>query len=183
MTYSRKWEPKSHDMKVKPLSKEKIWRLAKKTRSDLGVNVPIDLEKLLNDLAEEEILDYEIVPDSEMPDCYGVTIGKFITFRESVFLAIADESHSDHNIHRFTVAHEIGHAMLHKNIRTEGFARRIKPKAAYESAEWQADTFAGYLLVPNRAIERSRFNASDISALCRVSQQCAEITVRKYESF
>lgn len=183
MTYSSKWKPKPHDMKVKPLTKEKIHRLAKKTRSDLGVNIPINLEKLLVDLAEEEILDYEVVPDADMQDCYGFTSGNFIVFRESVFLAIADQSHSEHNTHRFTVAHEIGHAMLHQHVHVEGFARRIEPKAAYESAEWQADTFAGYLLVPNRVIERSQFNVPDISTLCRVSQQCAEITVRKYQNF
>ena len=80
--------------------------------------------------------------------------------------------------YEFTLAHEIGHYLLH--LTGQGRLHRFKP-ATWDRREWQAEQFASYLLLPNQlllpAIEgldlqswsdlyrlRARFNVS-ITAL------------------
>jgi len=48
---------------------------------------------------------------------------------------------------RMTVAHEIGHLLLHQSV---PYAKKydLNPIKTYESSEWQADVFAGELLAP-----------------------------------
>ena len=58
---------------------------------------------------------------------------------------------------RFSVAHELGHFFLHKSIYKQAAFSTIEewldyvdaiPKDEYQKIEWQADEFAGQLLVP-----------------------------------
>ena len=58
------------------------------------------------------------------------------------------------NFDRFTVSHEIGHGLLH----TATMNRMVSPGAvpAYRSAEWQADNFAGALLMPRRLVDPNK---------------------------
>ena len=65
---------------------------------------------------------------------------------------------------RFTVAHELGHLFLHSHL---GLARSKRPAAnqlvkAYQSSEWQADTFGGALLMP---VEHFRACADDFEVV------------------
>jgi Zn-dependent peptidase ImmA (M78 family) len=49
---------------------------------------------------------------------------------------------------RFTVAHELGHAILHRGMAS--FARAASPEQQiplFRSSEWQADAFGGELLM------------------------------------
>lgn len=65
---------------------------------------------------------------------------------------------------RFTVAHEIGHWLLHKNQLEEAnsgfFETDTKPaivcrtQSAKEPIEWQADSFAGFLLMPKTMVQQ-----------------------------
>ncbi|KAB7782195.1 ImmA/IrrE family metallo-endopeptidase [Methylorubrum populi] len=48
---------------------------------------------------------------------------------------------------RFTACHEIGHAVLHGS-RLNRLGPGMRPPAAYRDPEWQANTFAGALLMP-----------------------------------
>lgn len=52
---------------------------------------------------------------------------------------------------RMTIAHEIGHLLLHQAV---SFAKQYEndPIKTYENSEWQADVFAGELLAPIRLI-------------------------------
>ena len=56
---------------------------------------------------------------------------------------------SDHSFRRrFTIAHELGHFLMHKDLRKEFIERRspiAKEKPWYEQ---EADAFAAHLLVP-----------------------------------
>lgn len=79
----------------------------------------------------------------------------------------------------FTIAHEIGHLFLHRNISTYARAASVKaPPITYCDSEWQADTFAAEFLMPynecllcNSAFEiKSKFGVSNAAALYRFSK-------------
>lgn len=65
-----------------------------------------------------------------------------IILREDVY----EGAHEGNGRDRMTVAHEIGHLLMHKNI---AFARAERVEIrAFESSEWQAKCFSGELLSP-----------------------------------
>ncbi|SER00151.1 protein of unknown function [Virgibacillus subterraneus] len=115
---------------------------------------------------------YEVVSIEEMPDDYAVTYPEEhkIVIREDVY----DRAVSGVARDRFTIAHEIGHYIMHRPdfialARNDG-----KQKVpAYKDPEWQANTFAGELLAPPNII--SGLSASEISKKCGVSSAVAEI--------
>ena len=99
----------------------------------------------------------ELIPDFEFlcgdlesmgPD-HGVTIPtkRIVRIREDVYLGAIAESGRD----RLTICHEFGHLLLHDDL---AFARRVVPRSvpAYRSSEWQANCFAGELLMDQRFI-------------------------------
>ncbi len=86
---------------------------------------------------------------------------------------------------RFSIAHEVGHLVLHKELiemmvealieaqKTDDYASIINflPNTQYRSAEWQADYFGGALLAPKSILEpkllelieerKSKYNSID----------------------
>ena len=88
-------------------------------------------------------IELHVVDNWELEDAYGITeTGKgIIKIREDVYDRAANDSPRD----RFTICHEIGHAILHTPDRVE-FARGEIP--AYRDSEWQANRFAAALLAP-----------------------------------
>ena len=70
---------------------------------------------------------------------------KTITIREDVY----ENAYNGNGRDLFTIAHEVGHVLLHSEQNIQQLARTnketIKP---YENPEWQADTFAAELLMP-----------------------------------
>jgi Zn-dependent peptidase ImmA (M78 family) len=121
--------------------------------------------------------DLEIVEDDEMPGIEGATWPdqRRMRFPNSVYEGAA--LRNEHRA-RFTVAHELGHLMLHSGI---PFARAIQTNAevkAFEDSEWQADEFAGALLMPLPLIA-TMGTIEEIVTRCQVSQQAAECRLRK----
>ena len=80
---------------------------------------------------------------------------------------------------RFTAAHEFAHYLMHRNI---SLARvRDGDDKIYCDSEWQADSFAGRLLMPPRHM--SLFNGSEqMAAACRVSKNAAHVMWSKYQT-
>jgi hypothetical protein len=72
---------------------------------------------------------------------------------------------------RFSFAHELGHFFLHKDLYTrfgiespedwKDFILNV-PENEYRNFEWQANEFAGRLLVPHPELEGAMENAGDI---------------------
>ena len=96
----------------------------------------------------------EVVEGYELGDAHGLTLPdeNRILIREDVYLGACDGYGRD----RMTMAHELGHYVLHSNL---GFARRIRGAGSipkYESSEWQADDFGGELLVSADHIRQCR---------------------------
>jgi len=95
----------------------------------------------------------------------------------------------------FTVAHEIGHAVLHP---AELFDRALAPDPRamqrvipthqlYKDTEWQANGFAAALLMPARGLLILEANGADldgfvISEQFAVSMQAAELRLKTYST-
>jgi len=117
---------------------------------------PVDVEKLLDcSMYLESGYMMELVPDQNM---YGNVEAmtsfsdRVIEIRESDFNALQSPGRA-----RFTVCHEIGHALLHtdqlENITIEEsrslkLCRQKEDIPSYRSADWQAEAFASALLMP-----------------------------------
>ena len=121
----------------------------------------------------------EIVPKIEMPNFYAQAIPEEhkIILREDVYIGILNgEPRSC-----FTLAHEIGHYILHRkeNIlvlnRYDTGLNNIIPN--YKKPEWQANTFAGELLVPHGKI--INLTIPQIAIKCGVSLQVAQIQLNE----
>ena len=113
-------------------------------------------------------LQFEIVEAKEMPERYADTntAHNLMRIREDCYERAVQGYHRD----RFTLCHELGHYLMHRPDRIQ-MARGDVP--AYQSPEWQANTFAGELLVP---IDKIRgMSVEQICKECGVSKEVARI--------
>ncbi len=76
---------------------------------------------------------------------------------------------------RYVVAHEIGHIVLHDQFAaafSDEEAAQLKYLQDEESAEWQANVFAGYFLAPDHIALKLR-DADVIAGLCVITDELA----------
>ncbi|WGE89608.1 ImmA/IrrE family metallo-endopeptidase [Actinobacillus arthritidis] len=121
---------------------------------------------------------YHIIPDHEMKGILGLTLPSGdILLRQSVYDGACDGNGRD----RFTIAHEIAHAIMHKEH--IGLARPVeKSTKIFCNAEWQANEFAGRLLLPDNYIELYKGSSvGDIAEMFGISYECAQIRINKYK--
>lgn len=93
--------------------------------------------------------------------------------------------YNDNNIptvrQRFTVAHEIGHCLLghvKENLRT--YRHNSETDEYKDLKELQANVFARDILMPATILHSLNINsAEEISAICKVSMQSAEIRYKR----
>ena len=117
---------------------------------------------------------YLYVDRAEMPDTYAYFDNdtKVMVIREDVYERALNGSGRD----RFTLAHELGHYVLHSSgvqlCRSDG--GRV---VTYCDPEWQANTFASKLLMPDHLIYT--LTPSEISKEFGTSYQAAEIALYK----
>lgn len=145
----------THDFRAKPLKWAQVDAIANNFRRDTGFSVTpyfpiVDVvEKIIAYRFEE--IDFEVCTDSEMDGAYGLTCpqGGFIRIREDVY----SEACAGNGRARFTVAHELGHLLLHadpeKPLARASSTENLKP---FQSAESQANRFASSLLVSEELI-------------------------------
>lgn len=134
-------------IKVRPLSRGNIRKIAQKLKKDFClINGKIDIVKFIEGVSSILGMDYEYVEDYKLPNKYAETdpLTKTIIIKESVCMQAIKGSVRD----RFTLAHELGHIILHSlnnpEVKFCRFDEVIKP---YEDIEWQANTFAAEFLV------------------------------------
>jgi hypothetical protein len=132
------------------------------------IRIPVAIELLV-----EYHLDIEIKPVPGLKEEYGID-GYFDRRRIAV-----DETawEGNTNRYRFTLAHELGHRVLHPELldratyrSVEGFLRfrNSLPEADLRRYEWQANWFAGNILLP--AAPLSGLVSAGIDALRRAGE-------------
>ena len=131
------------------------------------------LEKILPILMPD--FQYEFVDPGEIYGKYAETTPsrKLIQIRCDVYERAVAGSARD----RFTIAHEIGHLLLH-NEEDISFSRMEHKTAIpkYLDPEWQANTFAAEFLMNANLIKG--MTAEQVSCLCGTSFQTAEIQLK-----
>jgi transcriptional regulator with XRE-family HTH domain len=175
------FQRKRRGIYVPPMSTEVIRGFAEKVRStfvdDERVDFPIMdvLEFRMANLLKGFYVD---VQDKEAmgPEEGRVVAGEnVIVLREDVYTGAWIDNGRD----RFTACHEFAHFLMH---RTVTMARmRDDGEKIYCDAEWQADTFAGSLLMSTRHLPR--FSGPDEAALgCKMSPPAAQVMWAKYQA-
>ena len=164
---------------AEPLSRVAIRQIVTRIRSLVGLTddpyFPIVnfIEHVMPDIYEG--FSMEIVPVHEMPKSYAEALPQLniMRIREDVYNNAVNDIGRD----RFTLAHEVGHFILHNSDRV-ALARVESGQdiPAYIKPEWQANTFAGELLVPVQFA--SSMSAECLSDVCSVSFQVSEIQKR-----
>lgn len=169
-----------HSAVAIPLSRLDIREYTKRIREAMGfekqLRFPIlhFLEMVLPQIDPEFYL--QILPRAEMGECLGLAYPKEhkIILREDVYQGAAEGV----GMHRFTVAHEIGHYFLHTD-RSVVLARTSPNECipAYKDPEWQANCFAGELLMPAELIKGMSYK--EVAQACQVSLTAAQTQLRK----
>lgn len=167
---------------AKSRSRNDIRQQAKKFRKMLGIEnakyvdvlhiLDVDLPRLIPDF------DYEIVEEKDM-SCHGLTYpdDKKIYIREDVYNRASNGIGRD----RLTILHEIYHYFYHTSQDivnySNSFARGDRYIPAYKNTEWQANAFAGEVLMDSDII--SDMLVSDIVKDCGVSYSAARLQKSK----
>ncbi len=161
---------------VKPLSRGKIRLMAGKIRSLIDLNTEpyfpiVDFTEFFLPTLYDDF-QFEVISQKEMGEQHGETFPNrhLIRIREDVYDGACEGMGRD----RFTIAHEVGHLLLHTDVVLSRIKlNRIITHEIYEDSEWQADTFAGELLIPVHLVKGK--NVREIVKECKVSSRAANV--------
>lgn len=141
---------------VRPRSAAEIEQLARTVRQGLGIGYGdrISVLPILEFALDEMFVDghLAVLSDGDMGGAEGRTewARPVITLAASTYAAL---KRGDHRA-RMTAAHELGHLLMHTQRPVYNFKAPNRDKR-YDP-EWQADTFAGALLMPRDAFLKTR---------------------------
>lgn len=133
-----------------------------------GVNgqIPVPLEALVDHLGYE-LMEFE--PDAEADAISGAVSHK----KKRIYLNADDSARRK----VFTLAHEIGHIVLHRDSADEFVDYRKTNKRSQK--EWEADNFAGELLMPREHFKKKWYALGRIpwraASEYGVSEQAAKV--------
>lgn len=174
------FERKRRGLVVPPLSTKAIRAFADQVRSvfleDDQIEFPIMdvLEFRLSPIFDGFYVD--VRDAAQMGDLEGLMLAgeNGIALREDVYAGAWAGNRRD----RFTVCHELGHFLMHRAV---AMARaRDDADKIFCDSEWQADTFAGTLLMSPRHL--SRFNSPVQAAeLCNMNPAATRTMWSKYQ--
>ncbi len=172
------------DFLVKRRSDSEVRQIAKRARAYLGfanggrVDVVACLRKeTIWTVSGVKRLMVKVLPDIELGTADALTSHTeeliLIAFKQSVYrAAVLGEGRA-----RNTVAHELGHAVIHNRSmmpRRAGGNDKYRWLRPYESAEHQANVFAAAFLIDDDGA-KSLDSAEKVSIQFGVSLKCAEI--------
>lgn len=122
-------------------------------------------------------IDYEIVSDTDRR-LESNEFAKFVPSENKIYLRESVYNRATDNIgqDRFTLAHELGHALFHKK---QALSRSVCKPPTYMDPEWQANEFASHVLCPLSEIVD--LGTYDIMETYGVSKQVANIQLKKLE--
>lgn len=139
----------------------------------------MDIGSLLDTLSVKYSITYDVLDASDMPHpkieaCWDPeSVAMYI--RDDVFVkACSNEPRA-----RFTVMHELGHALLSHRRTINRTGNHRAPKV-YEDSEWQANQFAAEFLMPLAVIKKHKLNtATEIEKHFNVSSQAATLRAKR----
>ncbi len=168
---------------VPPLSGAQIAELAESIRRDMQIQT--DDFPLIHFL---ELVMPRFFPDfaleaglmSEMGANHGLTIPaeNVIRLREDVY----DGLYRGQGRDRFTAAHELGHYIMHRKVPIVFHRQEHGRLVAFRDSEWQANTFAGDLLMPRSRMLQCN-SIDEVVERFGVSSQAAMVQNRKLSKF
>ena len=148
---------------AEPLSRCEIRRYANHIKAKLCIG-PLDkvdivnlMENVMPELFKSQGYEFELLTREEMGNNHGLTdpISGKIYIREDIYEGACQGCGRD----RLTMAHELGHYLLHNGARL-GLARAMDNEEIppYRDPEWQATAFAGEFLMDHDAIKSMDVN-------------------------
>ena len=157
-------------------SEAEIFKLADTVRADLKITAdgfPI-IEFLELGMPQFfERFSFEVGTMAQMGSNHGLTIPSenVIRLREDVY----DRCCAGQGRDRFTAAHELGHYLMHRSAPIKFHRAEQGRLPAYLDSEWQANRFAGGLLMPENLMKQCasldevvrRFGVSWDAASCQ----------------
>ena len=163
--------------KVRPLSTSFINQLTEGLRREFGVTGYLDVIGIL----EFGWRKYEVRSMRSMGGNLGLSQPDgTILLRQDVY----DGACEGDGFHRFTVAHELGHIVMH--LDQIGFARAFcqREDKVYQNSEWQANEFAGSFLVPAHEIKSAGIiSVEEVVENFGVSPECSKIRLKQIWRF
>lgn len=159
-------------------STKQIEELALAVRQALGYNddEKVDMLELLEHrlVGYIEEFEFDVESDSALGGADALT--SLTELRITVSQSCYDQAyHRTSKRPQFTLAHELGHLVMHQG-RTVSLARgKVK---AYQSPEWQADTFAASFLAPADAVRRCN-SVEEVSSRFSISREAARLRILK----
>lgn len=177
-------KPTGH--KVQPRSADSIRELANGIRQIFKiaddvyrVNLVSVLEHILplHGIVYAVVDKQDLVNGSPMADREGLCIPDegTIIIRSDVY----DNLCTDQCRARFTLAHELGHLVMHRDIALPRSRTHIH--RFYEDSEWQANTFAAEFMAPLRLVQKIGTSPRKISEVFGISFESATIRAREVE--
>jgi Zn-dependent peptidase ImmA (M78 family) len=147
----------TNDIKVKYVPYKQISEAAQKVlaKYNLAQSFPIDIDNLV-----DNTLRINVIPFPYLYKDFGISAItssdlKKMYVDEYLFMNLDQK-------YRFTLAHELGHRFIHKDIFRQAKIENLDTyrefltslsKEEYYSLEYQADCFAGLFLVPPKQLE------------------------------
>lgn len=131
--------------RVRARRTREIRDIAQSLRVQVAPSTPwFPILRLVENLHRHEQIEFEVIERSEMEDEYGLSYPKErrILIREDVY----DLAREKNGFARTTIAHELGHIILHSGEKV-AYAREANQHKVYEDSEWQANKFAQELLI------------------------------------
>ena len=141
-------------IKTNPLSIKDITELAKDVRDSFDVKIDecFPILDYIYYLYDEDIITISILEnndpylDKSTPAIYNA-LENCIYLKESVIEEIENHNYRSN----FTLAHELFHYIQNKELCFT--FEEVEDRKTYEDPEWQADTFAGKLLLPDECLD------------------------------
>jgi Zn-dependent peptidase ImmA (M78 family) len=165
---------------VKPMSADNIRKFAEKVRSAFieedQVRFPIMevLDPLLSTVIEEFYLD--IRTKEEMGELEGAVVSGsgVLCLRQDVY----EDACRGNGRARFTAAHEFAHYLMHRDVTMA----RVRDDSVpiFCDSEWQADTFAGALMMSRRHLDQFDGCAEQAATACGMSPAAARYQLNLY---
>jgi len=142
---------------VPPLSQNDVFEIAMGVRKQLGIQIDsFPIVQVLEFVMPQVFpgFNLEVAEHEEMGINHGLTIPteNVIRLRIDVYEGLVEGRGRD----RFTAAHELGHYLMHRNVPIQFHRAENGQLPPFKNSEWQANRFAGALLMPIDKMKQCR---------------------------